>query len=603
MSHAIPDEALDDRQAFVGTSGSGKTYTAKGCAERLLRQKKRIVIVDPLGVWWGLRVLEDGKTPAWPVAIFGGKHGDLPLNEHSGALIGEAIATSSESCIVDLTDLKSAAARRRFMTSFLEALYERTNPDKSEPYHLIMDEADMFAPQKPMKGEEMLLHLTEEIVRRGRVKGFIPWLITQRPAVLNKNVLSQADGLIAMSLTSSQDRDAIGAWIEGQADRAAARDVLASLPKLQRGEGVVWLPRHGILHQVKFPKNKTFDSSRTPKRGEKKLDVKFKPLDIPALKERMEEVVEEKKANDPKEMRAKIATLQRLLNEQLKKAPAAAPTGAVPSKAMLEKAHAEGYAKGKEDETRWWLKSHKALANALYKDMTKASRALQKLEEEFMPLRGLVEGFLLDQEDRGEVSKTPGLPALGVTRVSPEPKAGSVMRIQQRPEPSPEASGDGSLSGPQQKILDAIAWWNTAGIDAPTRTQVAFVAGYKPSGTYRAYVGQLNTAGLTAGNDGRLELTDAGRSIANFPAGAPSTHDLHQRVLDKLSGPQQKILNVLLNNYPHFISRDDLAQASGYEPSGTFRAYVGQINSVELTEATSGKLRAAAWLFETRKAA
>jgi len=37
--------------------------------------------------------------------------------------------------------------------------------------------------------------------------------------VLHKDVLSQADILIAMKLTASQDRDAIGAWIEGQADR------------------------------------------------------------------------------------------------------------------------------------------------------------------------------------------------------------------------------------------------------------------------------------------------------------------------------------------------------------------------------------------------
>jgi len=35
-----------------------------------------------------------------------------------------------------------------------------------------------------------------EVVRRGRVRGFIPWLITQRPAVVHKDVLSQADILI-----------------------------------------------------------------------------------------------------------------------------------------------------------------------------------------------------------------------------------------------------------------------------------------------------------------------------------------------------------------------------------------------------------------------
>jgi len=89
----IPVAALDDRLGFIGTSGSGKTYNAGGAVERLLGRRARVVIVDPLGVWWGLRLLADGKTPSpYNVAIFGGAHGDLPLNEHAGAVIGETAA-------------------------------------------------------------------------------------------------------------------------------------------------------------------------------------------------------------------------------------------------------------------------------------------------------------------------------------------------------------------------------------------------------------------------------------------------------------------------------------------------------------------------------
>ena len=60
-----------------------------------------------------------------------------------------------------------------------------------------------------------LLGDIEGIVRRGRVRGIIPWLITQRPAVL-----VQADIQIAIKLPTSQDRDAVAALIEGQTDRA-----------------------------------------------------------------------------------------------------------------------------------------------------------------------------------------------------------------------------------------------------------------------------------------------------------------------------------------------------------------------------------------------
>ena len=40
-------------------------------------------------------------------------------------------------------------------------------------------------------------------------------LSMQLPAVLHKDVLSQADVLLSMKLTASQDRDAVGRWIEG----------------------------------------------------------------------------------------------------------------------------------------------------------------------------------------------------------------------------------------------------------------------------------------------------------------------------------------------------------------------------------------------------
>jgi len=48
-------------------------------------------------------------------------------------------------------------------------------------------------------------------VRRGRIRGFVPWLITRRPAVLHKDVLSQDNILVSMKLTTSQNRDAVSA--------------------------------------------------------------------------------------------------------------------------------------------------------------------------------------------------------------------------------------------------------------------------------------------------------------------------------------------------------------------------------------------------------
>jgi DNA helicase HerA-like ATPase len=173
---------------MVGTAGSGKAYAAEGFVERLLDSGARVTIVDPLGVWWGLRASADGGEAGYPVVVFGGKHADVPLTAEIGAALGRLIANAALACVIDLSELGSNAARRRFMAAFSEALYEANE----EPLHLVLDEADLWAPRRPIKGWEGLLGHIEEIVRCGRVRGFIPWLITQRPAVVHKDVLGNS---------------------------------------------------------------------------------------------------------------------------------------------------------------------------------------------------------------------------------------------------------------------------------------------------------------------------------------------------------------------------------------------------------------------------
>jgi uncharacterized protein len=57
-------------------------------------------------------------------------------------------------------------------------------------------------------------------------------------------------------------------------DRGAGRPdggrrILADLPKLSRGEGYLGAPSDDVLARVVFPHIRTYDSSRTPKRGER----------------------------------------------------------------------------------------------------------------------------------------------------------------------------------------------------------------------------------------------------------------------------------------------------------------------------------------------
>jgi hypothetical protein len=568
--HPIPDDALDDRLAFVGTSGSGKTFAAKGCAETLLKMRHRVVIIDPLDVWFGLRLLRNGRDAAFPVAILGGRHGDLPLTEHAGATIGEAVARSTESCIVSLTGIKTSAGRQRFMLAFLDALYERTDPDARDPYHVIFDEADLWAPQKPMGNEAMLCHLMEEIVRRGRVKGFIPWMISQRPAVLNKNVLSQADGLIAFKLTSSQDRDAIGGWIEGQADRQQGKEILASLPRLERGSAMVWLPGRDILHERHFPENGTFDSSRTPKRGEKKHDTALTPLNLPALKERLATIEAETRANDPKVLKARIAELESKSRRDLTIQP------------QIE------YRPDPDSEKRGYSIGHADAANAA----NRAIALFQQAWDEFAPrlerLRAAYVALVDASENLRSVSPPPPLVRPG----NAERKA-----IPPRALPSAGASGNGSLSGPQRQLLQALNWWGNMGHETPTRVQVAAICGWRvTSGHIKNVAGSLRTLGLIDyPTEGTMTLTAEGLAAA---PGIDTSVTLEDSVRSILSGPQLQVFEYLSTRKSAPCTREAICNACGWEPtSGHVKNVLGSMRSLEIIDYPQvGTARLAEWL-------
>lgn len=552
-AHPIPGAALDDRLAFVGTAGSGKTYNAGTAVERLLSGDARVVIPDPLGVWHGLRLGSDGKTPAFPVVIFGGEYADLPLTEHAGGLIGEAVATMAESCIVDLSGLGTKAAERRFMLAFLTALYRKTPGD---PLHVVFDEADMWAPQMLSDKEgdaAKLLGIMETIVRRGRIKGFIPWLITQRPAVLSKNVLSQVDGLIAMKLTSSQDRAALGDWIEGQADRAEGKRILGEMPTLQRGQGVVWIPGRGLLETAMFPRKATFDSSRTPSRGEAKRTLRLKPLDIDALKGRLEKVEAEIKANDPRALRAQVADLERKLKLAEKREPAAP---AVAAEAIRQEAFEAGRAAERD------LAFHEGFAACL---------------EQIKAALGTI-----------ELPKKIAAPKRAATiaplkRIAPPPPA--------RPAEAPEG-----VTGPQMRILEALAFWKSLGFDRPTRAQVGAAASYSPSsGNFGNLLGQLNTLGLIAyPSTGLVAITDAGSALATN-ADPRSARD---RIGGILTGPQAKLLDALPQDGSP-ISREELGEATGYShTSGNFGNLLGQLRTLSLiTYPQTGLVAVETWVW------
>jgi hypothetical protein len=458
----------------------------------------------------------------------------------------------------------------RFMTTFAETLYRLNR----EPLHLFVDEADAVAPQAKNWGgdENRMLGAMEDIVRRGRKRGIGCTLITQRPAVLNKNVLTQCEVLVAMRLVHPKDIDAIEEWVNVHADPQQAKEMIASLPSLPVGTAWLWSPGWGdIFARMKVRQRETFDSSATPKVGESpRAPKKLAAIDVAALGEQIKSTVERAKENDPRALKAKLAELQRQL--------------ATRPKEQVEKVVEKIVERPAIDAKL--LKSTENIVERLEREGTKHIEAGNRLVE---AAKLMASALRASQQMPAARVITPMRPA--AQRQSPAPR---------RTDISPDATGREALSGPERKIIDAIAWLESVGITEPEQTAVAFLAGYTyGGGGFNNPRGALNTKGLVKYQSGnRITLTGEGRAVAEFPDTALTTEELHRKVLSVLPGPESRILTELLSAYPNVMSNEELASAAGYtHGAGGYNNPRGRLRSLGLIEYRDGGVVARDILF------
>jgi hypothetical protein len=579
MNHPIPDAALDDRLGFVGMTGSGKTFGAGTCVERILAKRGRVIIPDPLGVWWGLRQMADGKTPSpYEIAIFGGPHADLPLTPHAGALIGETVAGMRESAIIDLSQFETAASERRFMLGFLDALYRRAT---GEPVHLIFDEAELWAPERIVdkEGEATKLHgMMQSVVRRGRIKGLTSWLISQRPAALSKNVLSQVDGLVAFRLTASQDRKALGAWIEGQADRDAGKAILGRLPEKRQGEAVVWLPQRGILEDLTFPLKQTYDSSRAPKRGEKRQQVGLRPLDLGKLKDRLSTVEAEVKANDPKALKAEIAQLRRQMQEA---AAAAAKLGQTPDPKAIEAADKAGYERGVSDCRGRMVPTFAELENAWARQQAAVGGLTDALAK-VLDIAHVELGYRAPPPARPAPRAAPSLAPRTPSHAKPAATNG-------------HASDGTKLAKAERLALTALAQYPRG----RSKNQVAILTGYAVNGGgFNNALSALRTNGFLTGSGDNLEITQEGLAALGPYDPLPSGQALLDHWMRQLGKAEREVLRALVEAWPNPMAKEDVAADAGYAADGGgFNNALSRLRTLELVSGRGG-LKASDDLFE-----
>jgi hypothetical protein len=273
---------LDTSTVIVGATGSGKTVTAKDDVQQLLEERRHVVVIDPTGVWWGMRSNAVGDGPGFDIPIFGGEHGDMPILPDQGGAIARIVLEQRVSAIVDLKAIDNSRDWRRFMHEFVAELRRGVKGN----FHLVVDEADEFAAERPV--DDVGFALRENLIwiaKRGRSQGFVPTWITQRTAEIAKAVISQAQTIVAHQLIAPSDLKAIDDYLKGHGSPDTRKAVMTSLPELAIGERWIYSPRLKILDRGFTPPLATFDSSRTPGPGEQLLEPRtLAQLDVSAIR-------------------------------------------------------------------------------------------------------------------------------------------------------------------------------------------------------------------------------------------------------------------------------------------------------------------------------
>lgn len=582
----LPLDAVTQTFLVVGKRGSGKSNTAARFVEQLHRARLPFVVLDPVDTWWGLKAGHAGG-PGLDVYVFGGRKADLPLEPTGGALIAEVLCEHRISMVLSVKHL-SGRARSAFMVGFAQTLFQKW---AGGPLHMVLEEAHELAPQLAARGardnddnEAAMLGAFKRLWKLGRASGIGGTAITQRPASLSKDITTQSEILIAHRTIGPQDVKAIGEWVKYHGQHEA---ILGELPSLPTGQAIVWAPEFPEgqplgLRRVQILRRDTFDSASTPKVGEQRVEPKeLAAVDLERLRSKMSATLARAKADDPRELRKRIAELER----QVKTAAAATPQPTVQRvevpvipEAVREQARAINAAMQRfSRELGETIRSHQ---EGLERELRTLFSLMATVADP--PTPSPVQARLA----RAKAYLTGGRDTSASSRENRGQESG--VRSQE--------SGVGSPKLPpgEHAVLTAALQYP----DGLDRKRLGILTGYKRS-SRDAYILRLAQKGLISTTGGALYPTDAGRAALNgsfepLPVGDALVAYWRQR----LPEGERKTLDVLLEANGQDVPRERIDEAAGYQRSSR-DAYLNRLKARGLVEfPRRGQVRAAAVLFE-----
>jgi hypothetical protein len=240
-------DILTGRGFVTGKSGSGKSNSVNVMVEEILDLGQPLLIVDTDGEYWGL------KEQYQILHLGNGDQCDVRVTSTDAESIVDLALVERVPIILDTSGFIHEEDAQDIVFRVVRELFHREKTLK-EPFLLIVEEAHEYIPESGGATEmgEMLI----QVAKRGRKHGLGFCGVSQRPASVDKDFITQCDWIVWHRLTWKNDTEVVRSML--------GSDAASTVEELDPGESLLMTDWDDQLRRVQFRMKRTFDAGATP---------------------------------------------------------------------------------------------------------------------------------------------------------------------------------------------------------------------------------------------------------------------------------------------------------------------------------------------------
>ncbi len=241
-------EVLTGRAFLTGKSGAGKSNSASVVAEELLDRGFPLLIVDTDGEYWGLK--EEYEI----LHVGADEECDLQVSSEHAPKLAELALEDNVPIILDVSGFLDEDEGDALVRETARELFQREKKLK-KPFLMLVEEIHEYIPEGG--GLDDTGRMLIRVAKRGRKRGLGLAGMSQRPADVKKDFITQCDWLLWHRLTWENDTNVVR--------RVVGTEYADAVQDLDDGEAFLMADfLEADVQRVQVRRKRTFDAGATP---------------------------------------------------------------------------------------------------------------------------------------------------------------------------------------------------------------------------------------------------------------------------------------------------------------------------------------------------